>query len=308
MNFLKYFFPFWISSIFIGCGSQETSDIQSTVHIENKQALPQEINITKAKETIENRAPNVIQIYEAKDKKSLFVYKALPSYEKAYGLYEYDITVYPPVIRNEILSGYRSYIDHLIPLKDGKLIYQTTVFRTRVILYDYIRKKEIREYDVGYIEYGKKIKVSHDENTLYIDKFIFNIQDIYKTYEKGDIEINYKKNELIDHTNNMIWEYSYSQIRDANYTLFDAIKICEEKGSLWHIPSMEEIITVSHVNLGLFKYDIFKPILSKGYWIKPTNLSDTQSFTVEDSGNLRFVLKDVEDKNGIICTKKVSDN
>ena len=316
LDLSKLFFLLSIT-VFAGCGGTQNSiEYSSHLQLNDKPLANKEINVTKAKEMILNQTDRVLKMYESKDKKSLFVYKRLATYEKSYGLYEYDLTKYPPIVRNEIMSGYRSYLDHLIPLDSGKLAYQTGLFEhTRIILYDYIRNKKIRAYNINFDHIADDIQLSTDTNHIYIDHYDFDISDIYKKPFVGNFKEDDEKNILIDYTNHRIWQYERWVENRQTYTFIEAVQICKNKSDFnWRLPTMNEINSFSLANHDKYPYNLFdtSTLLDDGrhyYWVATDILPTKQAFTYNSNSEVyaNFIETDIEEKHYVRCISNLNE-
>jgi len=263
--------------VIFGCGG---GGIDNKVAPQTTVSLAEEnkaIDIEKAKENIRTQllGTEKAKFFVSPDKKDIFV--LLNTYDFT-ALYDYDVTVDPPIQRNIISFYPEDHIIDVVILPDGKLLYQqeTPVSLTIVHVYDYILTKDVCKY---YIWSYSSLKLIMNEK---LDQFtVGNIKvDLSFLYEKKpyidqNIYQDYLLDVVIDEVNDLIWENGFS-VLNGSYTLEDAKAYCRQKvpHNSWRVPTVDDINKLIIYQERILPYlDFYNgdDTTSRAYWLDDAN-------------------------------------
>jgi|GEM_PF-4799440 len=247
---MKYIWIF-ILFVFLGCGGGTSSNVKfdTTVKLSEEDET---IDIEKAKKSILSQLQEGenVELFVLPDQKDIF---ALVNHRFQTTLYDYDTTIYPPVKRGIIAEYPDNKIIDVIPLKNGKIIYQQEVpaYVTYIHIYDYILKKSIARYAIHYDfrtgeeeQRKRKIHMSTTLDRFTVADITIDINDLYNEtpYQDRKIYRSDVQSIVIDEINNLMWQDDES-VMNRDFSLQEAIRYCarKEPQNSWHIPTTKDI-------------------------------------------------------------------
>lgn len=240
-----------LSLLLAGCGSglgpKGSVQPDSTVHL-NDAPQNRKVDVVEAKRLIKEQLTDVDtkDMYLASDKKSIFV---LVNHRFLSTLYDFDISKDPPQLRGKIAEYPDNNIIKVVPLENGKLLYQqeTPVNLTNIHIYDYLMKTELAKFSIWY-ENSIDLTIDSMQKFFMIDDIKMNISNlisqkpVQRHIKRDDI-----KQVIIDEENRVIWQDNYT-VSDL-HSVEEADDVCQKRRAVnwvgnayqWRLPTIEDV-------------------------------------------------------------------
>ena len=248
----KIFFVAGLVWFFVsGCGGGGNTETVSPEVTLNDDLANREIDIEKAKASIRQQmSESITEMYVAPDQKDIFVVANHRFWSR---LFDYDVTVDPPVLRN-VIGKYDERIVSVIPLKNGRILFQREIPApfTRINLYDYIMKKNLVKYVFELNESNSeipKLEVDNSKIGLLISGRRIIIGDIAEKISslKKKVRRDDEKDVVIDENNRLIWQDDANVMQPVDIP--SNIDICNVWGTFgilnsdynWRVPTLQDI-------------------------------------------------------------------